>query len=103
MNHSLSYRDHIAFKYASRSKRIQALRNAVLVTGLVMAYGIVGTIDYAEEQRQEAEANAKSASAMSATLAACLNGTARFTHAGPHTDGHGTTGIACRKAEEYKL
>ena len=93
--HSLGWRANLAFKYSSRRTRADALRNAALVIGLFVAYGIVGTIDYAVEQRQAA-VQAEN------ILLACMNGKAQFFADGPHSDGHGKTAVLCR-TEELKL
>jgi hypothetical protein len=89
--------------YPTMADLRDALRSLFYVLCLVLAYGVVGAIDYAEEQRIEALAQARSSAQATALLADCMNGTARFVHSGPHTDGHGVTGIACRPAEEYRL
>ena len=95
--------DHLRFRFAFSHKRREAIKTSLLLAGIFIAYGFVGTIDYAEEQRQEAIAQEQAAQRMTATLADCMNGTARFVHDGPHDDGHGKTGISCRPAEEFKL
>lgn len=95
--------DHIRFRFAFSRAQREAVKTAALLAGLLAAYGIAGAMDYAEEQRREAEAMAQSNRALTATLADCLNGNARFLHDGPHTDGYAKTAVVCRKAEEYKL
>lgn len=102
-NHSLGWAQHVRFAYAGSAAKRELGRNVLILAGLIAAYGIVGTIDYAVEQRHEADANAQSARALTATLAACMNGDATFTHQGPHTDGHQVTAVRCSKAVEYRL
>jgi hypothetical protein len=99
----LRLQDHLRFRFAFSQARRDLINGIAAGVTIVIGYGIVGTLDYAEEQRQEAEAQAESARAITATLADCMNGTARFYQDGPHTDGHGKTGISCRKAEEFRL
>jgi hypothetical protein len=93
--HSLGWRANLSFKYASRRTRREALRNAAMLLGLLLAYGIVGTIDYAAEQRDVATKAEN-------ILLACMNGRAQFITDGPHADGHGKTAVICR-TEELKL
>lgn len=52
--------------------------NAGLIVGLVLAFGIVGSLDFAEEQRIEAERHAAAAERATYALAECLNGRAQF-------------------------
>jgi len=94
--HSIGWRANLAFKYSSRRTRVEALRNAALVMGIVIAYGIVGTIDYATEQRAEAEHQAQVAHRATYALAACMNGTARFMNES------GDTAVICDKAWEVR-
>lgn len=101
--HSLTWRDHAKFSLASNQARREAWRNAGLLVGLLAAYAVVGTLDYQDQLRTEIAMQEQSNRALTATLASCLNGTARFTHPGPHTDGYATTAVICRKAEEVKL
>ena len=95
--------DHIRFALAFSHRRREALKTALVLVAIFAAYAFVGTLDYADAQHAEAQAQANEAQRMSATLADCMNGTARFYHDGPHTTGYGKTGIACRKAEEFRL
>jgi hypothetical protein len=95
--------DHLRFRFAFSHRRRQAIKTGALLAAILLAYAVVGTLDYADAQRAEAMAQAEQAQRWSATLADCLNGTARFVHDGPHTDGYGKTGIVCLRAEEYRL
>lgn len=49
-------------------------QNVLAVLAILLAYGLVGSMDYAEEQRQEAEAAQARAELHQAALLACLNG-----------------------------
>lgn len=49
------------------------LQNIGAIAGLILAFGIVGSIDYAEEQRQEAEQQSARADLNRAALVACIN------------------------------
>ena len=102
-NHSLGWREQAKFSLASRQRRREVWRNVGIIAGIVAAYAIVGTIDYQTELRAEIHAQEESNRALTATLASCLNGEARFTHPGPHRDGHATTAVVCQKAFEVKL
>lgn len=111
MNYPLPLRDKLRFRFGLKwAKHIPQWNelgidaHGILFLLFVLAvYGIAGAMDYAEEKRREAEAMAQSNRALTATLADCLNGNARFLHDGPHTDGYAKTAVVCRKAEEYKL
>ena len=50
------------------------LQNLLIIAILMLAFGIVGSMDYADEQRQESERMAASAELNRAALLACLNG-----------------------------
>ena len=50
------------------------MTNALYILGLLLAFGIVGNMDYAEEMRQEAERQSIRADLNRAALVACLNG-----------------------------
>lgn len=62
----------------SRHDVREAMITAAALIGILLAFGIVGTMDYADEQRQEAERHAAAAERATAWLAECLNGRARF-------------------------
>lgn len=51
-------------------------RNVITLLAVLLAYGLVGAMDYAEEQRREAEAALSRAELQQAALLACLNGSA---------------------------
>ena len=101
--HSLGWRDNLLFAYASSQRRREACRSARLLCGLLLVYIAVGTLEYHDTLRAEITAQEQSNRALTATLAQCLNGEARFLSDGPHKDGYGKTATICRKAEEIKL
>ncbi len=76
--HDLSWRDQLSFRYATRQSRREAVRNALLVVGLVLAYGIVGTVDYQIEQRIAAERQLASETAYAKVLRDCMSGSPGF-------------------------
>lgn len=101
--HSLSWADHMKFAYSGSAARRELGHNVGILAGLFAVYAVVGTLDYQDQLRTEIAAQEASNRALTATLASCLNGDARFTHDGPHRDGYGKTAVVCRKAEEFKL
>jgi hypothetical protein len=70
------------------------LRTAAYVAGIVLAFGIVGSMDYADEQRSEAIRQAQAAERATYALAECMNGNAQFVAA----DGRSAT--LCMRARE---
>lgn len=68
----------LRFRYAFTHERREAIKTAAAtIAGLLLillAYGIVGRMDYEEGLRQEAEAAHERASLHQAALIACLNG-----------------------------
>lgn len=70
----LTFIDHIAFRLARRQARIEAIKNGVILLGLLLALGIVGTLDYQDELRQQAEAAEARYATQQAAMLACLNG-----------------------------
>lgn len=72
----------------------ETLITAAHVAGIVAAFGIAGTLDYADEQRAEAERQAAIAERATYALAECMNGQARFVAA----DGKSAT--LCLRARE---
>lgn len=74
-----------------------------ILAGLLAAYAVAGSLDYAEEQRQEAERHAASAQIAAARLAECLNGTARWLTPNNSGEGFGHTLIECPRALEMRL
>ncbi len=68
----------IAFRFAMSSARHAAVRQAIgtagTLAGLLLAFGIVGTLDYQEELRQEAESARAQSDFHQAALLACING-----------------------------
>lgn len=101
--HSLGLRDHMRFAYASSGARRKLSKDLLILAGLLIVYAVVGTLDYQDQLRTELAMQEASNRALTATLAACLNGDARFLHDGPHSDGYGKTAVVCRRAEEFKL
>lgn len=67
----------LRFRYAFTHERREAIKTAAAtIAGLLLillAYGIVGRMDYEEGLRQEAEAALERASLQQAALLACLN------------------------------
>ena len=49
-------------------------RNVITILAVLLAYGLVGAMDYADEQRQEAEAALARAELQQAAMLACVNG-----------------------------
>ena len=74
-----------------------------LLLGILTVYAFVGTLDYADAQRAEAEAQARIAQTASTTLAECMNGTARWLTENPSGNGFGLTRIECQRALEMTL
>ncbi len=64
----------LRFAFAPSAARRDLFKNAALIVGLLIAFGIVGRLDYEDELRQQAEASAASADLNRAALLACLNG-----------------------------
>ncbi len=78
----------------------EALRCAALIVGLLLAFGIVGTIDYAVEQRAAADRAELETAAAYQQLADCANGRTSWISA----DENGRpVGVVCRTAEEFRL
>jgi hypothetical protein len=50
------------------------LQNILIIATVLLAYGIVGSIDYATEKSIEAERQAEAFSVQQAAMLACLNG-----------------------------
>ena len=73
------------------------LRTAMLLIGIVLAFGIAGSLDYAAEKAEEAERQAAQAERATRWLAECLNGKARFMA----EDGRSAT--VCDRAWEVRL
>lgn len=92
--HSLGWRDQLAFRYASRRRRWETLRNMAVAAAILLAYGTVGALDYADEQRQEAARQAEVAERATYALAECLNGKTRLISA------DGRTAVLCSRAYE---
>ena len=65
---------HLRFRWAFGPARREALRTAALLVGLLLAYGIVGTLDYQDALLSEAQASARLADMHQAQLLACVNG-----------------------------
>lgn len=103
MNSHSTWRDHMRFAYASSGARRKLSKDLLILVGLVIVYAVVGTLDYQDQLRTELAMQEQSNRALTATLAACLNGEARFLTEGTHSDGYGKVGVACRRAEEFKL
>lgn len=78
MKYDLSWRDHLSFRYATRQSKRDAIRNAMIVVGLVLIYGIVGAMDYQIEQRIAAEHQLETESAYAQMLRDCMSGAVGF-------------------------
>lgn len=74
-----------------------------LLAVVLMAYALVGTLDYADAQRIDAETQARAAQIATRTLADCMNGTARWLTDNGSGNGYGKTLVECQKALEMKL
>lgn len=72
--YSLSWRDHLAWRWSFSAKRREDVRIAVSLAAILLAFGIVGEMDYRAALRAEAERNANNAALNQAALIACLNG-----------------------------
>ena len=72
-NYDLGWHRQLQFKLATRRAKKEALRNALLIAGLVLCYGIVGTMDYADQQRQRLESEAAYAKALRECMSAGEN------------------------------
>lgn len=73
-NHSLSWRDNLRFSRAFSARRREDLRIGLSVAAILIGFGIVGSLDYADELRQEAAAAEQRSDMNRASLLACLNG-----------------------------
>lgn len=74
-----------------------------LLMGILAVYAFVGTLDYADAQRMEAEHQARTAQAATTRLAECMNGNARWLTENAGGDGFGLTLIECQRALEMTL
>ena len=74
-----------------------------LLAVVLVAYAFVGPLDYAAAQRLEAETQARAAQIAGATLADCMNGTARWLTDNGTDKGFGLTLVECQKALEMTL
>ena len=57
-----------------RGMTIDTLKNSLLIAGLLIAFGIVGRMDYEDALRAEAEAAQQQATLHRDALLTCLNG-----------------------------
>jgi hypothetical protein len=73
-NHSLTWRDHMRFRYAFRAKVREDIKTAACLIAIVACYAVVGEMDYRDALQMEAEAHARNAQATQEQLIACLNG-----------------------------
>jgi hypothetical protein len=74
-----------------------------LLLGILAVYAFVGTLDYADAQRIEAEHHARAAQTAQTTLAECMNGNARWLTENIGGNGFGLTLIECQRALEMTL
>jgi hypothetical protein len=64
----------LRFALAPSAARRDLFKNAALIAGLLIAFGIVGRMDYEDALRAEAEAALDQSALHQAALLACLNG-----------------------------
>lgn len=76
--YNLSWRDQISFRFATRKSRMEAWRNAGLIAALLLAYGIVGEIEYQTELRIESQRKLDNESAYAKVLRDCMSGAQGF-------------------------
>ncbi len=76
--YNLSWRDQIAFRFATRKSRIEAWRNVGLIAALLLAYGIAGEIEYQTEQRIKEQRQLDSEAAYAKVLRDCMSGAQGF-------------------------
>ena len=76
--YSISWRDQIGFRLATRQARREAIRNLLFVVGIVALYGVVGTIDHHVEQRMATESQLEAEKAYAQTLRDCMSGASGF-------------------------
>lgn len=76
--HSLTWADHAKFRWASRrvARRdlIDGIKTVAVLIGILLAYGIVGRMDYEDALITEAQIKAADARSHQERLLACLNG-----------------------------
>lgn len=70
----LSWRRHLAFRWAFGPARRSDLKTAALLVGILSAYVLVGRMDYEDALITEAQAHARRADQHQAQLLACVNG-----------------------------
>lgn len=66
--------ENLKLRFAFSHQRREAIKTALLLSLVLIGYGIVGSIDHADEQRREADAALTRANLQQAALLACLNG-----------------------------
>lgn len=70
----MTFYQRLRFRLAFSQARRQALQNIAIITGLIVAFGIVGRMDYEDELITQATASEATADRHRAALLACLNG-----------------------------
>lgn len=92
-----------ARNYPSSRDMRDTIRTAILLLIIALAYAVVGTMDYADQQAMEAERQARAAEQATRMVADCMNGTLRFLHDNKTGRGYSKTAVVCMKAEEFDI
>ena len=95
-----SFRQNYGLRWQRERLQLSDIRDHLRTAGQLVfilgAFALAGTIDYAEEQRTEAERLAQAAERATRHLADCLNGKLRL------VSEDGTTAVLCDRAYEIK-
>ncbi len=65
---------HLSFRWAVSHRRRSDMKTAALLIGILLAYGIVGRMDYEDALISEAQASEARANLHQRQLLACVNG-----------------------------